>query len=1629
MTSHRRLRLPDRGSRGRRWAAVRSSLLAGSLLIANWAGTLAPVPIARAQVAPTPANNPPVSPHQILVFTQRDFVSASGYAAVDRVVVSVIHPNGTVVSTGNDPGQWITPLDDPRAAPGSPFAGIVEVNHPGGACWFTATPDIRAGDRVRIDIVAGPRAGAADETTVANVTARQPVRVDASTIAIHGTAVASDGLTQIPIGTLEQRLVAGGDAFAVNGRRTLRATDAPVKPGDGLLTYDSPTATTWTATYTGLSPADVQRALGAESRIMWLGGAAAAGVEGTIYEIGAGVAAGPGAPCAAPLEKLPPPPGSELIVPSTPNGLVATVVGANTVHLTWNASTDNVGVTAYGLYRGGVPLLDIVNPDGSAPAPTFYDDFNVPPGTFDYTVDAADAIGNRSGQSTVATVTTTQQLAELPAGTTINEPPVAPVQIIAFPTRDFVSSSGFLATDRVTVQVLRYVDNPGRLVVVSTSSAQAPQADPRAGPNDPFAGIVEVNHPGGYCWEGNTPDIRVGDIIRTIAYNPDDSIRTVDQTTTASVVTQRPVEIRAASVGLNDGVVQVHGMAIDGVGNPLDLGTVESRFIANRDLFKLNGRRVLRAGGAGKDGTLSYDANDPSGVHWTATYSGLGQQDMDRIFGRNGFPGAEYRTLWLGKFPLAGVELTIFENSDAVANGPAAVGTCFSPPSEPFDLAAPSAPMLTATPSGANDVRLSWSGASDNVSIAGYGVYRDGVRIHNVGRVATTYLDLGVPAGSHTYTVDAADAATPTLAATAANLPLQSLPWGNRSVVSNAVSLGQADVLAPSMPQNVVATVTGIGTIQLTWSASTDDVGVTSYRVYRNDVAVTPDVAASATPSFTDDGLRIGTYTYSVEAADAANNRSARSATATANVTAETDISPPSRPTNLLAAVPDIHARDIRLSWTASTDNIAVTGYGVYRRNAFPANAAYTRIADLSGTGTSFADAGLPAGTYDYLVDAFDSAGNRSPQSLDARVAVANDTPTGQHSILPFMQRDFVSSTGYALNEGPVTVSVLRNSNAGTNLPAAWRVVGSSTSIMPVEDPATPGLGAVEVNHPGGGCWSDVTPDLRPGDIVRFTNDRLVPEQTTVANVTAQRVILKTFPSPGLANGVVQVRGTARDLAGNPLPVEQVESRLVANKDLFNLNGRRTLRAGGAGSDGTLSYDSAGSVQWTATYSGLDENDVFRAIGGTTSSGSVFVGAESRGLWLGRNPLTLSELTFYENSDGVAGGPSAGIAGCLSAPQETPVGSTSFNTTGVTFADTNVGSNSTLSQTVALTNNGGAPLTVTAVALVGMNPADFSISGSTNFANCVGTTAPGATCSITIAFKPTAAGLRSAGLDFQDNAANVSGFIPLTGKGITPPPPPTPAPLAPSAPGAIAQSFDVPASVVVNAPLANSTMAVNVSWGASTGNVTRYAVQQSTDGGATWTDAARQPTPRSTTGANPAATMVRLDLQLGTLLAPKGYQFRVQACDNSTPALCSVWVSGSKFNTIPVDDSITANIAYSGSWSTLNVPGAYGGTVRSSTSAGANAKILNKVTFTILGDVAWVSTLRPDGGQATVVVDGGPPQTIDLYSATLRPAQVVWHTTGLAPGQAHTVTVTVAATKNVASTSTRVDIDMVAWLK
>ncbi len=165
------------------------------------------------------------------------------------------------------------------------------------------------------------------------------------------------------------------------------------------------------------------------------------------------------------------------------------------------------------------------------------------------------------------------------------------------------------------------------------------------------------------------------------------------------------------------------------------------------------------------------------------------------------------------------------------------------------DTAPPSTPpSLSATLLSATSVGLSWSASTDNRGVTGYRVSRGGLELGTV--TGTTYTDTGLVPGTYGWTVVALDAA------------------GNASVpASVSFVVPDPDTTAPTAPTNLRVSTLTKAKVTLDWNASTDDRGVTGYRIYRG----TTLVATVTSLAWTESRQRQAT-TYKVQAIDAAGN-------------------------------------------------------------------------------------------------------------------------------------------------------------------------------------------------------------------------------------------------------------------------------------------------------------------------------------------------------------------------------------------------------------------------------------------------------------------------------------------------------------------------------------------------------------------------------------------------------------------------------------------------------------------------------------------------------------------------------------------------------------------------------------
>ncbi|OAB44421.1 lytic polysaccharide monooxygenase [Paenibacillus glacialis] len=197
--------------------------------------------------------------------------------------------------------------------------------------------------------------------------------------------------------------------------------------------------------------------------------------------------------------------------------------------------------------------------------------------------------------------------------------------------------------------------------------------------------------------------------------------------------------------------------------------------------------------------------------------------------------------------------------------------------SNPVDTQAPTAPStLTAPFKTTNSVSLNWRASTDNVGVTGYRIFNGSSLVATVSGTTLSNTVTGLSANTaYTFSVKAIDAA------------------GNVSAASNSISVTTdappaIDTQAPTAPGglHIMGTPTA-SSMQLMWNKSTDDVGVTAYRIYNGTMLLT--TVSSTTTNYTVTGLSASTtYTFNVYALDAAGNQSAASTINGTTATAST---------------------------------------------------------------------------------------------------------------------------------------------------------------------------------------------------------------------------------------------------------------------------------------------------------------------------------------------------------------------------------------------------------------------------------------------------------------------------------------------------------------------------------------------------------------------------------------------------------------------------------------------------------------------------------------------------------------------------------------------------------------------
>ncbi|MBS1577913.1 MAG: fibronectin type III domain-containing protein [Bacteroidetes bacterium] len=638
--------------------------------------------------------------------------------------------------------------------------------------------------------------------------------------------------------------------------------------------------------------------------------------------------------------------------PSAPASLSTSVLTQSSVNLSWVASTDNIAVTGYDIYRNGAKI------NSSLVTTTMYSVTGLSAATaYQFYVNAKDAAGNTSANSNTVSVTTPDTQA-----------PTAPTALLySNLTFGSLTLNWTASTDNVAVTGYDIYQNNikvnTQLVTGSTYNVSGLAS------NTAYAFYVKAYDAAGNNTNSTTLNV-------TTALPPDTEVPTVPSGLNASSLTSNSVVLNWTASTDNIAVTG-YDLYQNGVKINTSLITTTSYTVTSLTVLTDYNFYVQARDAAGNisanSNTINITTPDtqaptaPSGLNssnlnstsftlnWASSSDNVAVAGYD-IYQDNIKINTQLVTS--NSFDVSGLVANtayVFyvKASDAAGNSTnSSTLNVITPP--PPDTEAPSAPAdLVASNLTSTSAVLSWTASTDNVAVIGYDIYKDGEKINSSPVTGTTYTatSLTVLTG-YSFYIQARDAA------------------GNVSVNSNTINIISPDTQAPTTPIGLAASNITSTSLTLNWTASTDDVAVSGYDVYQDNVKINTQAVISTTYNVT--GLTVNTsYAFYIKASDAAGNNS-NSTVLNITTPPPPDTQAPSAPSVLTYS--NLTSAAVTLAWTAAIDNVGVTGYDVYRNGV--------KINSSIVVSTSYNVAGLTASTvYSFYVQAKDAAGNLSANS------------------------------------------------------------------------------------------------------------------------------------------------------------------------------------------------------------------------------------------------------------------------------------------------------------------------------------------------------------------------------------------------------------------------------------------------------------------------------------------------------------------------------------------------------------------------------------------------------------------------------------------------------------------------
>lgn len=474
------------------------------------------------------------------------------------------------------------------------------------------------------------------------------------------------------------------------------------------------------------------------------------------------------------------------------------------------------------------------------------------------------------------------------------------------------------------------------------------------------------------------------------------------------------------------------------------------------------------------------------------------------------------------------------------------------------DATAPSAPTgLVASGTTQTATNLSWTASTDNVAVTGYEVYQGTTLKATV--TTTTYAVTGLTAATaYTFSVKAKDAAGNTSASSntvnvttlsGGGTPTYCTSKGNSvadeyigrvqlGTINNASTGGTGYSDFTAISTNLSKGTTYTITVTPTWTGSAYSEGIAVWIDYNGNgdfsdsgELVWSRTASTATPAS-------GTFTVPATALTGATRMrvsmkyngvpTACEAFSYGEVedytvnlqTGAADMTPPSTPTLTASGTTQTSTN---LSWTASTDNVGVTGYDVFQGSTLAATV----------TTTTYNATGLTAGTaYTFSIKAKDAAGNTSASSNVVNVTTSSTSVSYCASQGNSVADEKIANVQFASINNPSTggTGFTDFTSISTNVTR-----GSSYTIS-----ITPQWTS-SVYSEGYSVWIDYNKD---GD---FTDagEQVFTKAASSATVATGTITIPTGATLGLTRMRISMKYNAIPTACEAFPYGQVEDYMV----------------------------------------------------------------------------------------------------------------------------------------------------------------------------------------------------------------------------------------------------------------------------------------------------------------------------------------------------------------------------------------------------------------------------------------------------------------------------------------------------